>query len=175
MTPAIGSEVWLERRKWPDSPHYGVAGTVLGQDRHGVWVGAPMGSMIVNPDGSTRQGRFPAVWCLPNEEWFFVHFLLGHPDLMVYVDICTPPVWSDRGARMIDLDFDVVVWNSTKNGLVELVDEDEFEQHRVTLGYPEELVAATRNAAADVFARTRAGVAPFTFETAQPWLDVLLQ
>ena len=40
---------------------------------------------------------------------------------------------------MVDLDLDVVL---TRDGDLLLDDEDEFDQHRVTLGYPDDLVAA---------------------------------
>lgn len=173
MAPAVGTEVWLERRKWPDSPHYGVLGRVLGEDSHGVWVGAAPGSPIVDPDGTERRGQHVVVWCVPRDGWFMVHVLRGHPDLAVYIDICTPAVWTDRGARLIDLDFDVVVWNDDRGGHVELVDEDEFEEHRVRLGYPDELVMSSRRAAHDVLARTQAGDAPFTASAASRWLDLV--
>ena len=174
MQPAVGSEVWLERRKWPDAPHYGVVGSVLGEDAHGVWVGAGPGSLVVNPDGTERKGTLVVVWCVPRDDWFLVHVLRGHPDVDVYIDICTPAVWNARGARVIDLDFDVVVWNDGRAEEVELVDEDEFEDHRVRLGYPGELVAGARRAAQDVFERTRAGDAPFTVAAATRWLDLVV-
>lgn len=169
----LGSQVWLERRKWPDAPHYGVLGTVLGEDDHGVWVGARPGNTVVDPDGTVRQGTYPMVWCLPRADWCMLHFLSGHPEVDVYIDICTPAVWNDRGARTVDLDFDVIVWKEPRAELVELVDEDEFEEHRVALGYPDDLVAKSRRAAADVLARTRAGHAPFTAAVARPWFEML--
>ncbi|MFP5254172.1 MAG: DUF402 domain-containing protein, partial [Actinomycetes bacterium] len=43
----------------------------------------------------------------------------------LYIDICTPAVWNERGARTIDLDLDIVVWAPARGGHVELVDEDE--------------------------------------------------
>lgn len=171
---AVGGQVWLERRKWPDAPHYGVLGTVLGEDAHGVWVGAAPGSVIVMPDGTEREGTYFVVWCLPHDDWFMAHFWRDHPEVGVYIDICTPAVWNERGARVIDLDFDVVVWTDDKRaGLVELVDEDEFEEHRVALGYPEELVSSSRRAAVDILARAQAGDVPFCFSAAEPWFDVI--
>jgi len=174
MLPRVGDDVWVERRKWPDSPHYGMTGRVLGEDEFGVWVGALPGSRVLMPDGSERPGERPAVWCLPRTDWFLLHFWQGHPEVDLYVDIATPPVWNERGARMVDLDFDVIVWNAARGGRVELVDVDEFEQHRVTLAYPESLIAEARRAAEDVLARVTAGDAPFCQPSVQPWLDRLL-
>lgn len=133
MGPAAGTRVWLERRKWPDSPHYSSQGYVLGADEVGVW--------------------------------------LGHPELDIYVDVAAPAIWSDRGARMVDLDFDVIVWNDGRPA--ELVDEDEFEQHRIELAYPPHLVDDARRAASDIFRRVRAGEPPFAQESLAPWQAML--
>lgn len=173
MTPAGDSEVWIERRKYPDSPHYGVIGTVLGEDDHGVWVGANPGSTVVMPDGTERIGERTVLWCVPRDDWFLLHVLADHPEVELYIDICTPAVWSERGARTIDLDLDIVVWTPARGGQIELVDEDEFAEHQVTLGYPESLIAQARAAADDVLARVQVGAGPFSLDAAQPWFDRL--
>jgi uncharacterized protein len=61
------------------------------------------------------------------------------------------------------------VWNASKGGRVQLVDEDEFEQHRVALGYPVELQDHARRSAAEVFDRVQRGDAPFNLACALPW------
>lgn len=177
MTPEAGTRVWLERRKWPDLPHYGVQGTVLGRDGHGTWVGAPPGHTVTKGDGASFAGKQWIVWCVPDDGWFMCHFLADHPDLEIYIDIAMPAVWSGRGARLVDVDFDVVVWRADSpraaGGRIQLVDEDEFEQHSVELGYPAEVIDGARRAAADVLARTEAGEPPFTWSTARPWMEQL--
>lgn len=175
MTPALGSEVWIERRKYPDTPHYGVVGTVLGDDEHGVWVGAAPGSILVLPDGTERVGQYTLLWCVPRNDWFLLHVLGDHPELELYIDICTPAMWNERGLRTIDLDLDIVVWTSAKGGHVELVDEDEFAEHQVTLGYPDALIAGARRTAADVLARVQAADGPFSLAVAEPWFDRLAE
>jgi uncharacterized protein len=171
--PRVNAEVRVARRKWPDSPHYEMNGIVLGEDEHGVWVGGRAGSLIVLPDGSERRGEHDAVWCMPHDDWYLLHFWQGHPEVDIYVDICTPAQWTDRRVSVIDLDFDVIAWTKALGGGVELVDEDEFEQHRVELDYPVDLQDNARRAAADVLARVRRGEPPFRLECAEPWLAAL--
>jgi protein associated with RNAse G/E len=168
MVPTIGGHVWVERRKWPDRPHYGSEGIVLGEDQHGVWVGARQGDRMYKGTESPVSGRYAIVWCIPPAGWFLAHFLVGHPDLDIYIDIAAPAKWSERGASLVDLDFDVVVWNDGRRP--ELVDEDEFEDHRVRFGYPDDLVESARAAATDVFAKASLGEPPFRFDVAAPWL-----
>jgi protein associated with RNAse G/E len=61
------------------------------------------------------------------------------------VDVITPPRWSERTVSMVDLDLDVV---RHRDGRVEIVDLDEFEQHRRSLSYPHRLARAALEAAA---------------------------
>ena len=78
---------------------------------------------------------------------------------------------SDRiGSLQAGRDANVVVWSG---GGVELVDADEFEQHRIELAYPEALVADARRAATDVLTRVQAGMGPFSLAAASPWLSAL--
>jgi protein associated with RNAse G/E len=174
VRPPVGARLWVERCKWPDAPHYGAEGVVLGEDDHGVWVGAEAGHTVHRGPDELFVGPYAVVWCVPRDDWFMAHFLVGHPRLDIYVDVITPAVWNERGARMVDLDFDVVVWrDDARMGVVELVDADEFEQHRVELAYPDELVADARRAAGDVFARVQARTGPFSGTAAAPWLAAL--
>jgi protein associated with RNAse G/E len=166
--------VWATRRKWPDGPHYEVLTTVLGEDEHGTWLGAPVGTRVILPDRSEREGQFPVVSCVPRDEWWFAQFWFEHPEVDIYVDICTPARWVDDRVIVVDLDFDVIQWNAAKGGHVSLVDEDEFEQHRVELAYPDELQADARRSAADVVTRMERGEPPFNVACATPWLAQLL-
>ena len=165
--PTLGDTVWIQRRKWKDSPHYGSEGIFLGEDDHGLWLGAQPGNRMYKGTGPILRGKYPVVWCLPRDGWFLAHYLLGHPEIDVYIDIAAPAVWSDRSVKVVDLDLDVIVWNDGRP--VELVDEDEFEAHRVELAYPPDVVTAARAAAAVVLQRATAAEAPFALSTAAPW------
>jgi predicted RNA-binding protein associated with RNAse of E/G family len=173
MGIAVGSEVWVARRKWPDGQHYEGLATVLGEDNHGTWFGMRVGNDVILPNGTHRTGQFDIVTCLPPNDWYLAHFWHAHPEVDVYIDICSPPTWGDGRVEVFDLDFDIVVWNAAKGGGVVLVDEDEFEQHRVELDYPVDLQENARRAAADVFARAQRGDAAFAVATAAPWFAAL--
>lgn len=171
VPPASWAEaprVWVERTKYPDVPHYGVQGVVLGDDEHGRWVGVGPGHPVVRGDEVLFVGPEALVLCVAHTGWYMVHHLVGH-EIDVYVDIVSPPAWDERGASMVDLDLDLVV----RGGAVELVDEDEFEIHQVTYDYPAELVTGARAAAIDLLGRVRAGEPPFSQSSAAPWLSVL--
>jgi protein associated with RNAse G/E len=166
--------VWFVRRKYPDAPHYEVSGTLLGTDECGTWIGCHKGERVRMPTGEERSMEYTGVVCIPVDDWFAMQYWHEHPEVDLYVDIASPAVWSSDKVTVVDLDFDVIRWNQSKGGAVELVDEDEFEDHRVALNYPDELQASARRAAQDVLACVQAATPPFTVAHARRWLDELL-
>ncbi len=166
----IGDELWVERCKWPDRPHYGTRGVLLGEDEHGHWVGYRAQSPIHRGDMVLFLSQHPVVVCVSHADWYMASWWSGH-EIELYVDVVTPPAWTERGATMVDLDFDIIVID----GESRLVDEDEFEEHRVLYGYPEHLITAARTAAMEVFERVRTGQAPFTPEHGARWHERLVE
>jgi protein associated with RNAse G/E len=59
---------------------------------------------------------------------------------------------------MVDMDLDVI--QSAVRGVF-VDDEDEFEEHRVSMGYPQELVEAVRTECTRLFDAVRDGRGPF--------------
>jgi uncharacterized protein len=54
-----------------------------------------------------------------------------------YVNVATPATWNNTTIQFVDLDLDVI-WRN--DGSLILDDEDEFELHCQSFGYPETLV-----------------------------------
>ena len=92
----------------------------------------------------------------------------GHPEFDLYVNIDTPAVWEHDRIMCVDLDLDVIRF---VDGRVELVDQDEFDEHQVRYGYPPELVAAATKAGAEALDLVRRNVAPFDGSTAEAWKE----
>ena len=67
---------------------------------------------------------------------------------------------------MVDLDLDVI---RTRDGDLLLDDEDEFDQHRVLLGYPADVVELARGTAERLMMAGAAGHEPFG-EAGGRWL-----
>jgi protein associated with RNAse G/E len=151
-----------------------MSGSVIGEDECGTWFGCTKGDPVRLPNGDERPMEYSGLVCLPHDDWFAMHYWHAHPEVELYVDISTPVVRTADAVTVIDLDFDVIRWNRAMGGHVSLVDEDEFEQHRVELSYPDDLQAAARRAAQDVLARVTRREKPFNLETVAPWLDALL-
>lgn len=100
-------------------------------------------------------------------DWYSAEF---YPDgeTAVYVDINTPARWEGPVVTMVDLDLDLV--RKRSDGSVVLLDEDEFEAHRVEYSYPEHLVAGAREAAGAIVVPLENGQEPFG-SVGDSWLE----
>ena len=159
--------------KWGERPHWELDAVFLGSDEHGDWVGAPAGTLNARPDARfvsevdavTLVPRDPdAAWCLPT-------FHAPGIWCSVYVDMTTPAVWDGHVLRAVDLDLDVIcgTGHAGRGGRVWVDDEDEFAEHRVSLGYPDDVVRAAMASCDRVHADLVAGRAPYD-GSAAVWL-----
>lgn len=161
--------VTVQYYKYPRTLHWRHDLVHLGEDAHGVWLGAPLGTVV-------QRGQEPAltmdrlfVQLVPPDRWWTAIFNQGFRT-DVYVDITTVATWpaADR-VEMVDLDLDVI---RLRDGTVYVDDEDEFDQHRVELGYPPRMVDSARGAAARVALDLERSAPPFD-GSAGPWLNEL--
>jgi len=157
--------------KWVDRPHWEFDCHFLGSDEHGDWLGIPAGTRMARP-GATYVAPTHQVGLLPppgpdsDRGWLATFHAEGGP-VRVYVDITTPPAWDGAVLRAVDLDLDVVRGNT---GRVWIDDEDEFAEHRVAYGYPDDLAAAASTSCNRVYAAVAGAVAPYDGVAAR-WLE----
>lgn len=147
--------------KWPDRLHWHYDTVRLGEDEHGTWLWVTPGTVCHRGEGDDRY-QTVATWgfveLIHRTAWYSAEFYPGG-ETQVYVDINTPAVWDGPLVTMIDLDLDVV--RKRSDGSVTVLDEDEFEQHRVEYDYPEHLVTGAREAVTAVVGSLVDGRAPF--------------
>jgi hypothetical protein len=160
----LGDPVRIEMEKWGSRPHWAFDGRWLGSDEHGDWIGIPTGTPMSRPgyalvSRNDQVGLVPTL-DLPAESRGWVATFHAEPRerVTVYVDITTPPVWDGATLRTIDLDFDVI---RRVDNEVFVDDEDEFEEHRVGLGYPDDIVALAETSRDRVHAAVLGRTPPF--------------
>ncbi len=176
MAFALGDPVRLEMSKWGDLPHWTFDAVWLGSDEHGDWIGIPRGTTMRRPgmrivSTNDQVGLSPAPSASDGEDWWVAtfHGPGGVHGVSVYVDVATPPVWDGNTVRMVDLDLDVV---RREDGTHYVDDEDEFAEHQVALGYPDDVVAKATRSCERVLAAMSAGRAPYD-GSHERWLTTL--
>jgi uncharacterized protein len=164
-----GRDVRLVFTKYDGSLHWHQTMRYLGEDEHGIWLGAPAGATARR--GSEPPVRFdePMVQLVAADQWWTAVFNDAPASAELYCDISTPPQWKHPGeVTMVDLDLDVVRRRHDQQVL--LLDEDEFAEHQVRYGYPAALISQAEQAAAWLLAAVSGFAEPFG-SAYQAWLD----
>jgi uncharacterized protein len=159
-------EIWVERRKWPQAPHYGHAGWVLGEDEHGLWLELRVGSPVYRGEEVLFHGTSGGLMVVPPDDGWLAWFP-AFGDVELYVDVVSGTTRTESSVTMVDLDLDVI---RRRDGSVELLDEEEFALHRVELEYPAQLIQHAERMADHVLGAVRANVEPFAGAAALGWM-----
>jgi protein associated with RNAse G/E len=159
--------VHVDFRKWPDSRHWQFTMRRLGEDEHGLWLWSPAGMPMQRGHDEPKQSRFLNLKLITEREWWTAIWADRPDGVQLYVDIATPPTWDGAKVTMIDLDLDVF---KPPGGGVEVHDEDEFEHHRIELGYPDHIVDRARTTTAAVVLDVEREAPPFG-ATAERWIE----
>ena len=168
-----GDAIRLEMTKWGDRPHWEMDGVYLGQDAAGDWIAFPNGTHMSRPGLSVttendQVGLVPAAGTAVGQAWLATFHGPGGI-VWTYVDMTTVPVWDGRTVRAVDLDLDVI---EALDRSVYVDDEDEFDEHRVELGYPLDVVDLAMVTRDLVLTAVRDKIPPFD-GSAEPWFEVL--
>jgi uncharacterized protein len=157
--PDVADVVRVQYRKYDGTAHRDYPARRLGDDDHGTWLGVEAGTASIYHGGPSVE-RIPFVVLIPRDQWWTAMFNPPPRTSEIYCDITTPARWvADHTVELVDLDLDVV--RRRHSGQVELRDEDEFALHRVTFGYPDELVERAQRAASWLRAALKNGAQPF--------------
>lgn len=161
---AVGDMVIARAWKHDGWPHWVVPGRYLGADEHGHWIVQPAGSLVARP-GAAFTAESDAICLFPHAgDWVATFYDESHPGhFRLYIDVSRNLGWQalkPAGWEFNSIDMDLDVVRSTSRGIY-LDDEDEFEDHSVTMGYPEALAVRMRAAAQDLLADVETLKEPF--------------
>lgn len=166
LCESLGVE--LASEKWGGYPHYRGLVHHLGDDEFGTWVWGPRGRMIYRGDEALFPTETDALTVIVPGAWWAPAWWIGNPELALYVNINTPAERRGDDIVCIDLDLDVIRFT---DGRVEIVDRDEFEDHRVRYAYPDDIVAGAEAAAAEVYELVIRNEPPFDGAAASMWIE----
>ena len=155
--------------KWDGRPHWEFDTVRLGDDAHGTWLGVRRGTPQARPGASVTAATDHVVLVSNGGEHCATFYAAPRHDAAVdvYVDVTCAHRWQDGRITMIDLDLDVIRrWDGT----VVVDDEDEFAEHRVLLGYPDDVVERALATTLALQSELKARSVPFDGATSDRWL-----
>jgi uncharacterized protein len=164
------TEVRVAVRKYDGRLHWHHTMCRLGTDEYGTWLGSPAGTVYYRGDkGPIYTSAEARVMLIPRHTWWTALYCAMPAECEVYCDITTPATWpGPTEVSIVDLDLDV--WRTRPNGVVELLDQDEFAAHQRKYGYPPEVVSRAEATADWLLSAVADRVEPFG-GAHQRWLD----
>jgi protein associated with RNAse G/E len=152
--------------KWGGVPHY--RGTVehLGDDEFGGWWWGAKGRTIFRGDVPLYVAEIDVLFLVPTDAWWSATWWFGHPELELYVNVGTVAVHEADRIVSTDLDLDVI---RLVDGTCKIVDVDEFEEHQVAYGYPQDVIDRADATASEVLDLMVRKVPPFDDVAAIAW------
>lgn len=157
---APGTRILLRATKYDGTAHWIQPFTVESDDGNLLVTSYRARTPIYTSRGEFRSPYDSRVYFW-RDRWYNV-FRLSRPNCPLalwYCNVTTPPVFDGRHLGYVDLDLDVAV---RPDGCIELLDEDEFELHQRTYGYPAGVVSRAEDAANEVTELARSGAFPFS-------------
>jgi protein associated with RNAse G/E len=152
----------LHATKFDGADHWIQQVSVESDDGEMLVAGCRSGTPI-----STSRGEFRSPYesqaYFWRDRWYNVIHLSrpGGETVLWYCNVTTPMKLQDGQITYIDLDLDVTV---RPGGCIELLDSDEFEEHRLKYQYPAEVVDRAREAAGEVASLAQRREFPFDCE-----------
>jgi uncharacterized protein len=168
--PFVAShEVRVEYTKYDGSLHWHHLAEYLGEDRHGIWLGAAAGTQIQRGTEPPVHFQHAFAQLFPAGGWWTAAFNAAPNETEIYCDITTPPEWPEEDrVTMVDLDLDVLRVRPSQQ--VMLVDQDEFAEHQIRYAYPAEVIRQAERSAAWLQEAISGGAEPFA-GAYRPWLE----
>ena len=156
---AHGDSLLLRVTKYDGEAHWIQRLRVLSDDGLLLRAHASAGAPIFTSRGEFRS-RYESFVHFWRDRWYNVFRLAepGEETALWYCNVTTPPELEGGEIRYIDLDLDVTV---RAGGTIELLDADEFEEHRLKYGYPQDVVEHAQAAVGELSALARRNQFPF--------------
>jgi protein associated with RNAse G/E len=124
--------------KYDGRAHRSYPARWLGEDSDGTWLGVVAGTVALVDGDREAVREEPYVLLVPKRGWWTAMFNAPPRPTEVYCDVTTPATWSGSSeVTVVDLDLDV---RRRRWGDIERLDEDEFAEHQVRFGYPDEVI-----------------------------------
>ncbi len=134
--PTEGEMIQIHSYKHNGSIHRVWQETMVLKGTKNIVIGANERTLVIEADGRTWVTREPSICYFHAEHWFNIICMLREDGVYYYINMSSPFVYSDGRLKYIDYDLDVKVFPDMT---YTILDEDEYEQHKKEMKYPEEM------------------------------------
>ena len=132
--PLEGETIQIHSYKHNGRIHRVWQETMVLKGTNNIVIGANEKTLVTESDGRTWLTREPSICYFHAEHWFNIICMLREDGVYYYCNLSSPFVYDNGSIKYIDYDLDVKVFPDMS---YTLLDEDEFEMHKVEMNYPE--------------------------------------
>ena len=166
--PAEGTNIQIQSYKHNGHIHRIWAETKVLKATNHMVIGGNDRTPVTESDGRTWITREPAICYFHSDLWFNIIAMIREDGIYYYCNLGSPFVF-DRGAlKYIDYDLDVKVFPDMT---FSLLDEDEYEQNRKLMGYPDVIDHILKKNVDKLVRWIRQRKGPFSAEFIDIWYD----
>ncbi|CEI83173.1 UPF0374 protein YgaC [Oceanobacillus oncorhynchi subsp. incaldanensis] len=173
VSPNAGSKMMIQSYKHNGQLHRIWKNSVVLKGTESIIIGANDRTKVIESDGHSWMTREPAICYFDAKHWFNIIGMLRDDGIHYYCNLSSPFVY-DEGAeslKYIDYDLDVKVFpDMTFN----LLDEDEYEENKVLMKYPEEIHHILYQQLEVLIHWIRQGKGPFSPGFVDDWYEMYL-
>lgn len=162
MIPKKGSKVYIQSFKHDGSLHRTwCKGYVIEADEKHV-VAVTNRAWVIEADGRKWLTREPAICFFYDDRWWNIISMIRHSGVYYYCNLASPSVYDEEAIKNIDYDLDVKLY---PDGGYQILDEDEYDQHAKSMGYPEEVKEIVERQLEELIKAMERGDDPFNQES----------
>jgi len=132
--PVEGETIQIHSYKHNGQIHRVWEETTVLKGSKNVIIGGNDRTIVTESDGRTWITREPAICYFHSQYWFNIIGMLREDGIYYYCNLSSPFVVDEEALKYIDYDLDVKVFPDLT---YILLDEDEYEDHRKEMGYPD--------------------------------------
>jgi|SRR5690625_3956978 len=136
VAPKVGEDIQIKSYKHDGSLHRIWNSSIVLKGTEMVVIGANDKTVVTERDGRSWITREPAICYFHGERWFNIIGMLKTDGIHYYCNISSPFLYEENVLKYIDYDLDLKVFPDMT---YEILDEDEYEEHKLQMNYPKVL------------------------------------
>ncbi|MBB5148296.1 MULTISPECIES: nucleoside tri-diphosphate phosphatase [Ureibacillus] len=166
--PKEGETIQIHSYKHNGSIHRVWHETMVLKGTKNIIIGANDRTLVTEADGRTWLTREPSICYFHAEHWFNIICMLREDGVYYYCNMSSPFVFDNNAIKYIDYDLDIKVFPDKS---YTLLDEDEYEQHKNEMGYPEVIDKILKRNVTKLLSWVKQKKGPFAQDFIEVWTN----
>lgn len=166
--PLEGETIQIQSYKHNGQIHRVWEETIVLKGTKNLVIGGNDRTTVTESDGRTWTTREPAICYFHSQHWFNIIGMLRENGVYYYCNISSPFIFDHEALKYIDYDLDIKVYPDMT---YTLLDEDEYEEHRRLMGYPDIIDRILKANVTKLIRWIRQKKGPFAPDFIDNWYD----